>query len=135
VDECSHGLHTGAGSSFGAVLAAWVAGTPGARGAVLCDDAGDAVDYAHDPTAVSALDIQLVGAQLSFATTVVTRWARRAGLGRDPVTLLECRAAIVVTSAPATGFFAAGLLGRPANLGRCLRNWDGAMAKVRALLA
>ena len=75
------------GSVFGEVLWRLVRFTPGARGAVLVDDMGDPIDYAHWPGRISALDVQIQGAQFSLVQERMTQTAGTHGLHR-PVAFL-----------------------------------------------
>jgi hypothetical protein len=68
-------------SEFGQALAEYLAGDPACRGAVLSDDLGDPVDFAHRPATLSALDVQILGAQVERATTGLQAWCEQRGLG------------------------------------------------------
>ncbi len=127
-------VETAANTPFGHVLAAWVRATPGARGAVLVDRCGDAVDYARVPERISDLDLQIFGAQLTFATGIFERWSVRRGFGERAVVLVECTGGAVLATAPAPGYFAVGVLGRRAGLGRGLCAWQEAVGALHGLL-
>ncbi|RMG94808.1 MAG: roadblock/LC7 domain-containing protein [Deltaproteobacteria bacterium] len=127
-------IRTATDAPFGETLAAWVRRTPGAIGAVLSDEDGNAVDFAHLPDRVSELDIQIFGAQLCFATRTYSRWSLRNGMGPRPLLLVECTRRIVLCQMPADGFFASGLLERPAGLGHALAAWHVAVEAMRRLL-
>lgn len=68
-------------SEFGRALADFLAAEPSARGAVLSDGEGDAIDFAFDPTRTSELEVQLLGAQLDRATQRVAGWCAAQGRG------------------------------------------------------
>jgi len=68
-------------SEFGRVLADYITRETVARGAVLSDDEGDTVDLAFDETRTTALEVQIIGAQLDRAAGRVTSWFQDRGRG------------------------------------------------------
>src|SRR5690606_2881700 len=68
-------------SEFGRVLADYLVQEPVARGAVLSDDSGDAIDLAFDPRRVSALEVEILGAQLDRAAGRLTTFVQGRGQG------------------------------------------------------
>jgi hypothetical protein len=73
-------------SEFGRVLADYLTREGAARGAVLSDEEGDAVDLAYDPDRASALEVQILGAQLDRAAERLTSWFE--GRARGPCEIL-----------------------------------------------
>ncbi|GEM_PF-5565306 len=74
-------------SEFGNHLAELVTRVPGARGAVLTDGSDEIIDSAHDPTAITELDLQISGAQLGQSLAHIHRTAIVTGLGHAVVIL------------------------------------------------
>ena len=68
-------------SEFGQALGLFLAGRSNVRGAILTDNRGDPIDFAHRPAKVSALDIQIAGAQVETTASRVQAWCTRHGLG------------------------------------------------------
>lgn len=68
-------------SEFGRALAGYLAAEPAARGAVLSDGEGDAIDFAYDPSRTGELEVQILGAQLDRAATRVAAWCAAKGRG------------------------------------------------------
>ncbi len=68
-------------SEFGRALAGFLAAEPAARGAVLSDGEGDAIDFAYDPSRTTDLEVQLLGAQLDRAAARVAGWCTNQGRG------------------------------------------------------
>ena len=68
-------------SEFGRVLADYITRETAVRGAVLSDDQGDAVDLAFDEARTSALEVQILGAQLDRAAERLTSWFQDRGRG------------------------------------------------------
>lgn len=86
-------------SEFGAALAAFVAADPAARGAILTDKEGDPIDFAHRSRVLSALDMQIAGAQVEQATARAQAWCERQGLGRCEI-LIEASHGLLLSAAP-----------------------------------
>ncbi len=105
------------GTEFGLALQTMVVGTPGAVAAVVSDDEGDAIDYAHDPEEMDALDVQLLAAQISQSLFRVDGTASNFGLDA-PVLLLETSRYGLVASPVADDYVVAMLMERRANMGR-----------------
>ncbi|WAS97727.1 hypothetical protein [Nannocystis punicea] len=68
-------------SEFGHVLADYITREAAARGAVLSDDQGDAVDLAFDESRTTALEVQILGAQLDRAAERLAAWFQDRGRG------------------------------------------------------
>ena len=68
-------------SEFGRVLADYITRETAVRGAVLSDDQGDAVDLAFDEGRTTALEVQILGAQLDRAAERLTSWFQDRGRG------------------------------------------------------
>jgi len=121
------------GTEFGLVLAPLVVRTPGAIASILSDDVGDAIDFAHDPAELPALDVQLVGAQIGQSLLRLHRAARRHRL-TDPLVLLETRGQGLVASGVAETYVLALLLGPRANLARAMITFSIARRRIHDLL-
>ena len=89
-------------SEFGAAIAEFVADQASARGAILTDEEGDPIDFAHHPGEVTALDLQIAGAQVEQTTTRVTAWCARQGLGACEI-LIEASHGLILSAAPGHG--------------------------------
>lgn len=89
-------------SEFGVALAHFVRAEPSARGAILTDDDGDPVDYAHRHGAVSPLDLQIVGAQVEQATARTSAWCLHHGLGACEI-LIEASHGLLLSAMPGHG--------------------------------
>ena len=126
-------VRVAADSPFGHALARWVALTPGARGAVLTDDTGEAVDYAHREGSITPLDLQLHGAQLAHPLERAETSARKTGL-LLPTLLVEGSTGAVLAARVLPGFYMAASLGRPANLARALRGFEDTRRELATLL-
>lgn len=68
-------------SEFGQALGAFLASRANVRGAILTDNRGDPIDFAHRPDQLTALDIQIAGAQVESTATRVQAWCTRHNLG------------------------------------------------------
>ncbi len=68
-------------SEFGQELADFLGRDPSARGGVVSDTEGDAVDFAYCVDRLSELDVQLLGAQLEHAAKRITAWSATRKLG------------------------------------------------------
>ncbi|MBZ5714326.1 hypothetical protein [Nannocystis pusilla] len=69
-------------SEFGRVLADYITREAAARGAVLSDNEGDTVDLAFDEARTSALEVQILGAQLDRAAERLSSWFQDRGRGQ-----------------------------------------------------
>lgn len=96
-------------SEFGEALAAHVGAEPQIRGAILTDAEGDPIDFAHRPGEVSALDLQIVGAQVEQTTLRAQAWCSFRGLGRCEI-LIEASHGLLLTSSPGNGLVLSALL-------------------------
>lgn len=97
-------------SEFGAALAVFVADEPEVRGAIVTDAEGDPVDFAHRPLEVTALDLQIAGAQVEQTTTQVQAWCARHGLGSCEI-LIEASHGLILSAAPGGGCVLSSLHG------------------------
>jgi len=73
-----------------------------AHGAILSDDEGDPIDFAHRHGAVTPLDLQIAGAQVEQAATRISAWCVRQGLGRCEI-LVEASHGLVLSAMPGHG--------------------------------
>lgn len=128
-------------TEFGLVLESLVREVAGARGAVLIDGDGHAIDFANDADAIDALDLQIAGAQVSIVLVRTAGFAERRGLGA-PKVLLEGRAGCIMGSVVEPDIVVdAGLamlvlvLRSHANLGAAWRRFEDAHGRLAALLA
>lgn len=96
-------------SEFGEALAAYVSARPDIRGAILTDAEGDPIDFAHRPHEVSALDLQLVGAQVEQTTLRAQAWCSHLGLGRCEI-LIEASHGLLLATSPGSGSVLSTLL-------------------------
>lgn len=100
-------------SEFGVALAEFVRAEPSARGAIVTDNDGDPVDYAHRHGAVTPLDLQIAGAQAEQATTRTAAWCARQGLGACEI-LVEASHGLLLSAVPGQGFVLSSLHELPA---------------------
>lgn len=89
-------------SEFGVALAEFVRAELSAHGAILSDDEGDPIDFAHRHGAVTPLDLQIAGAQVEQAATRISAWCVRQGLGRCEI-LVEASHGLVLSAMPGHG--------------------------------
>lgn len=112
-----------------------VASVPGVVGVVLSDDVGYAIDYVHDPTALSDLDVQIVGAQLGQPLSRLLQTARSSAAMTNAVVLAEGHDRTVLCAAVAGDYVMAALLDNPANLALALQRFESTRTALAALLA
>jgi hypothetical protein len=117
------------GTEFGAVLEPMVESTPGAVAAVLSDDQGDAIDFAHDEAEISELDVQLLGAQIGQTILAMERIYRRHHL----VELESAQHGLLACSLRGH-FVLALLLERRSNVAAAFAAFDAARGKLEGLL-
>ncbi len=122
------------GSVFGTVLWRLVRFTPGARGAILVDDHGDPIDFAHWPRRISALDVQIQGAQITRCMRRLEQAARDHGL-TEPVVLLAAPQQCLLTAVVGDDCFASLSLRGAARFEFSLRQFTLATRDLTALLA
>lgn len=84
-------------SEFGAALASYVEASDTCLGAVLTDDDGYPIDYARRRAGISALDVQILGAQVERALAPIRKIARDRGVGRPTLTV-ACAGGILLTT-------------------------------------
>ncbi len=123
------------GTEFGLVMAQLVARVPGAYGAVLSDRDGYAIDFAHDPSAIAEIEVQIAGAQCGQAMLATAASASRRQLGPCDV-MFETAAGSVLGSVvdESDGLVLLLLLQARAHLGLALRNFESARHELAALL-
>ena len=102
-------------SEFGVALARFVRAEPSARGAILTDDDGNPVDYAHRHGAVTPLDLQIVGAQVEQTTARTSTWCLQRGLGTCEI-LIEASHGLLLSAMPGHGCVLSSLHHRHADL-------------------
>jgi predicted regulator of Ras-like GTPase activity (Roadblock/LC7/MglB family) len=123
-------------TEFGQVMAALVATVPGARGAVLTDRDGHAIDFALDAGAIDELDLQIAGAQCARTLAAMQALAQRRALGRTAV-LLEATAGCLLGATLRDGdeLTVVLVLRARAHLGLALVAFDRACNELAQLVA
>ncbi|MBX7082866.1 MAG: hypothetical protein K1X88_26915 [Nannocystaceae bacterium] len=123
-------------TEFGEVMAALVATVPGARGAVLTDRDGHAIDFALDAGAIDDLDLQIAGAQCARTLAAMHHLAQRRALGRTAV-LVEASAGCLLgaTLREADELTIVLVLRARAHLGFALAAFDRACDELARLIA
>jgi hypothetical protein len=121
------------GTEFGAVLEPMVDMTPGAVAAVLSDDQGDAIDFAHDPAEISEIDVQLLGAQIGQTVLAMEPIYRRHQLV-GPSMLVESAQHGLLACSLRGHYILALLLERKSNVGAAFAAFDHARRRLDALL-
>lgn len=86
-------------SEFGQALGQFMAGRSNVRGAILTDNRGDPVDFAHRPDKLSALDVQIAGAQVEAVASRLQQWSDRHGLGACEI-LVEASHGLLLFGCP-----------------------------------
>lgn len=86
-------------SEFGQALGTFLTDRGNIRGAILTDNRGDPVDFAHRPARMSALDVQIAGAQVEAVTGRVQAWCERKGLGSCEI-LVEASHGLLLSGIP-----------------------------------
>lgn len=127
------GIRSALDTEFGVVLAQMVAKVPGALGAVLSDDMGDPIDFAHDPGRISALDVQLVGAQFCLPLLRLHHTAGQRRL-REPAVVMEARRNALLAAIVAGEYILAFVLARPANLAHAMIAFASSRVTLDGLL-
>ena len=121
------------GTEFGAVLEPMVETTPGAIAAVLSDEQGDAIDFAHDPAEIEDVDVQLLGAQIGQTVLALEKIYRRHQLDR-PALLVESDQHGLLACSLRDHYILALLLERKSNVGAAFAAFGKARARLDALL-
>lgn len=108
--------------------------TPGSRAAVLSDETGCAIDFAHDPHDIAELDVQLLAAQIGQSVLKLDHtWRNR---NDEPASvLLEGRRQSLIAGAVGNTYVVALLLGERANVGRALGAFDEARDALHKFLS
>lgn len=122
------------GTEFGEALRRMVERTPGAFAGVVSDDQGLAIDYAHIPSRIEGIDVQLLGAQFGLPLFHLNRTAAGQGI-EAPLLLLETSTHNLVASPVSDAFVVAMLLDHQANLGLALGAFTRSRDTLGALLA
>lgn len=122
------------GTEFGEALRTMVERTPGAVAGVVSDDQGLAIDYAHVPSRIEGIDVQLLGAQLGLPLFRLNRTAAGHGI-TAPLVMLETETHSLVASPISNAFVVAMLLDQRANLGVALSAFVHSRDTLGALLA
>jgi hypothetical protein len=126
-------VRPGFATEFGNALAELVLSVPGAIGAVLCDQFGESIDFAHDPRAIAEIDVQIAGAQVIQTVMRVDEGARRHGLGEIDMLVEALHGALLAM--PLQREYALVLLLEPhANVARALAAFPSARERITALL-
>lgn len=121
------------GTEFGAVLEPMVETTPGAVAAVLSDEQGDAIDFAHDPNEISDLDVQLLGAQIGQTVLALEKVYRRHRLD-EPALLVESAHHGLLACSLRGHYILAMLLDRRSNVAAAFTAFARATKSLDALL-
>jgi predicted regulator of Ras-like GTPase activity (Roadblock/LC7/MglB family) len=121
------------GTEFGAVLEPMVEMTPGAVAAVLSDDQGDAIDFAHDPAEISEIDVQLLGAQIGQTVFAMEKIYRRHQLV-EPSMLVESAQHGLLACSLREQYILALLLERQSNVGAAFAAFDHARRRLGEML-
>lgn len=127
-DEIERGV-----CEFGDLLGELLARTPGACGAVLSDGVDDTIDTAYRPAEISALDVQITGAQVGQPMTRTNISAIIFGLGR-PQLVIEAGDTVLISKVLWEKYLMTMILSRRANIARAMRDFDDTAAQVLALL-
>jgi predicted regulator of Ras-like GTPase activity (Roadblock/LC7/MglB family) len=121
-------------SEFGELLAELTEATPGARGAVLSDGRGDAIDFAHRPERIGELDLQIAGAQVGQAMARLQHDAVRFRLGAVDLVLQGSRGTLL-TSQVGREYLLTLMLEQDANIGVAARRFARTRGELLRLLA
>lgn len=119
-------------SDFGRVIENLMDVT-GARGAVLVDDDGYAIDYVYDPEQLTALDIQLIGAQVEQAARHMQRSAIKHDLG-TAVAVVEGTAGSLLVGPVGGHYVLTFVLAHGADLGKALPHYEAVRSTIEHLL-
>lgn len=120
-------------SEFGELLAELVAGTAGARGAVLSDGIDDTIDTAHRPAIIERLDLCIFGAQIGQAMDRLNIDGIIFGLGR-PVVVLESDQVVLMCKVLWEHYLLTLVLDTKSNLARAMRDFEVCGDALLALL-
>ncbi len=134
MSRVAHTVESRLGTEFGEALRSMVERTPGAFAGVVSDDQGLAIDYAHVPSRIEGIDVQLLGAQLGMPLLRLHRTAAAQGI-TAPMVMLETCTHNLVASPVSDAFVVAMLLDRRANLGVALSAFARSRDTLEALLA
>jgi len=118
---------------FGELLAEFMTATPDCAGAVLSDGVDDTIDTAHRPALITALDLEIAGAQIGQAMTRLTTDGIIFGLGRAQI-VLEGANFMLVSKLLWEQYLVTAVLDPRANIARAMRNFDAITARILALL-
>ncbi|MBL9099749.1 MAG: hypothetical protein JNL82_02260 [Myxococcales bacterium] len=86
-------------SEFGQALGNFLVGRTNVRCAVLTDNRGDPVDFAHRPARMSAIDVQIAGAQVEAVAGRVQAWCDDHKLGVCEI-LVEASHGLLLITVP-----------------------------------
>lgn len=106
----------------------------GARGAVLVDDDGYAIDYVYDPERLTEIDVQLIGAQVGQTVHRMQTSAAKLDLG-TPLALLEGPDGTLLVLGPAgVHYVLAFVLDEGVDTGRLLAHFEAVRSTIEHLL-
>lgn len=105
----------------------------GARGAVLVDDDGYAIDYVYDPERMTELDIQLIGAQVGQSVGRMQGSAAKLDLG-TPLALLESPRGTLVLGPASVYYVLCFVLDPGADPPRLLDHFEAVRSTIEHLL-
>jgi len=115
------------------VLVPLVAQTPGGIAAVLSDEEGEALDYVHDPRVITAIDVQLLAAQVGQTIRRLHRDALRHRM-IHPCVLLETPTHKLMSASLGQAFTLAFLLQSRANLAKAFSQFEASRHHIERLL-
>ena len=95
-------------SEFGTAMATFLAAAPEVRGAIVTDAEGDPVDFAHHTAAITALDLQIAGAQTEQVTRRMQAWCTRNNLGTCTI-WIEASHGCLLSTVPGDDYVLAAL--------------------------
>lgn len=129
-----HALAHGQGiSEFGAILGDVLRGVPGAIAAVLCDEAGDPIDFVYRSESLASIDVQLSGSQIVQTAAALSRghWAKALNLRYF---VIESRQGALVVAHLGQGYVLTLRLSAQRLLPRALLHFEAALEEIRSLL-
>lgn len=106
---------------------------PGAKGAVLVDDDGYAIDYVHDPNLLTEIDVQLIGAQVGQIIARTQHSVEKHDLG-TAVVIVEGDHGSLIAGAVGIVYVLAFLLERDSSLEQGLHHFEAVRSTVEHLL-
>lgn len=120
-------------SEFGTILSALIRNVPGAVGAVLCDEEGDAIDFIYRANRLDRIDIQLSGSQIVQVANSMDRgrWAKTLKL---QYIVIESRDGAQLIAPLGQGYVLSLRLGTKRTMPRAQLHFEAACLDILALL-